>query len=107
MPGREAGKTARLPIPGGGHAEFMRDMITRKADAAVWAVAPQCGEVLLRAGRWPPRYLRRRSDGTVEDWQMAVSTGTIHPRPPSRGRWVRHSPAGERATPLPRFLRTR
>jgi len=60
----------------------------------------------LRVGRWTPRYLRRRLDGTVEDWQMALSTGTVRPRPPSRGRWVRPS-TGNEATPLPRFLQTR
>jgi hypothetical protein len=42
-------------------------------------------------------------DGVLVPWQMTLSTGPVRPRPPRRGRWVRHHEASD-GVPLPRFL---
>jgi hypothetical protein len=42
-------------------------------------------------------------EGVLVPWQMTLSTGPVRPRPPRRGRWVRHREASD-GVPLPRFL---
>ena len=42
-------------------------------------------------------------DGELVPWQMTLSTGPVRPRPPRKGRWVRHHEASN-GVPLPRFL---